>query len=115
MLGANIGGKDRGADNPPAQVASGKEVVGGGVLSTAHHPPGHTEENAEVNRDHHPVDPGDTRLRDDAEQQCGQASHLCVLPKECRAFVISVEPGTKGLGPKGPSYSASLHILYVGA
>ncbi len=38
VLGADVRGEDRGADDPPAEVAAGEEVVGGGVLVLARPP-----------------------------------------------------------------------------
>ena len=38
VLGADVGGENRGADDPPAQIATGQEVVGGGVLVLAEIP-----------------------------------------------------------------------------
>jgi hypothetical protein len=42
VFGADVRREDRGADDPPAKVASGEEVVRGGVFVFADDPPGDT-------------------------------------------------------------------------
>src|SRR5207247_2468531 len=71
MFRSDIGSENGSADDPPAEIAPGKEIVGGGVLSLAHDPPGHTEQDGEVERDHQPVNSSDVRLADRGEQQGG--------------------------------------------
>src|ERR1022692_3301137 len=58
VLGADVGGEDRRADDPPAEVAAGQEVVGGSVLGSAHDPPGHAQQYPEVEGNRQPVEAG---------------------------------------------------------
>src|ERR1022692_1451054 len=71
VLRADVGGEDGGADDPPAQVAAGEEVIGGGVLGAADHPRGHAQQNAEVDRDCEALQRGDARLAGCGKQQQG--------------------------------------------
>ena len=48
VLRADVRGEDRGADDPPAEIAAGQEVIGRGVLASADDPPGHAEEECEI-------------------------------------------------------------------
>src|SRR5438270_87914 len=62
MLGADVGSENGRSDNPPSEIAPGKEVIGGGLLALADDPPCHAEQDAEVQRDHQPVERGNTRF-----------------------------------------------------
>jgi hypothetical protein len=58
----NIGRKNRGPDNPPAEVTARQKIVGSGIFASLDYPPRHAQENAEVNCNHHPIDRGNLRL-----------------------------------------------------
>ena len=58
VLGADVRREYGRADDPPAQVAAGEEVVRGGVLAPRHHPPHDTEEDAEIGGNGQPVEAG---------------------------------------------------------
>ena len=58
VLRADVGGEDGRADDPPAQVAAGEEVIGGGVFGPADDPPGDAQQDAEVEGDRQPVEAG---------------------------------------------------------
>ena len=58
VLRADVRGEDGRADDPPAEVAAGQEVVGGGVLGPADDPPGDAEQDAEVEGNRQPVEAG---------------------------------------------------------
>jgi hypothetical protein len=64
MFRSDVGRKNRSANHPPAEIASGQEVIGCGVLCFAHHPGGHAKQNAEVERYHQPVDCGEPSAGD---------------------------------------------------
>lgn len=51
---SDVGGKNRCADDPPAQIAAGQEVIAGRVLCFADHPGSHAQQDAEVEADHQP-------------------------------------------------------------
>src|ERR1039457_4467888 len=63
VLRTDVGGEDRRADDPPAEIASGEEIVGGGVFGPVDDPPCYTKQDAEIERDRQPVEAG----------QCGTA------------------------------------------
>ena len=79
VLGADVGGENRGADNPPAKIASGEEIVRGGILGAADHPPGNAKQDGEIDADHYPVDGGEACLQRACEQQSGRDGHLDIL------------------------------------
>ena len=56
VLGADVRGEDRGADDEPAEVAPGQEVIGRGPLLLQHDLPGHAEDDGEIDEDDDPVD-----------------------------------------------------------
>ena len=55
VLGPDVRGENGGADDEPAEVASGQEVVRRGPLLLAHDLPGQAEDDAEVDEDDDPV------------------------------------------------------------
>ncbi len=65
VLGADVRGEDRSADDQPAQVAPGQEVVVGRVLHAPHHPGDEREQQAEVGEDDQPVECGHRRFPTD--------------------------------------------------
>ncbi len=52
VLGADIGGDDRGTDHESAHVAAREEAVRRGILPLPQHPPGQSEEDGEVAAHH---------------------------------------------------------------
>ncbi len=56
VLGADVRGEDRCADDEPPEVPPGQKVIGRGILPLPDHPPGKAEDDAEVGGDHQPVD-----------------------------------------------------------
>ena len=82
VLRANVGGENRGADNPPAEVAAREEVVGGGIFCVADDIPGDAEQDREITSDHDPVNRGQARLHCDGEQHRGRMGHLFILKRK---------------------------------
>ena len=56
VLGADVRGEDGRADDEPAEVASGQEVIGRGPLLLAHDLPGEAEDDREIDEDDGPVE-----------------------------------------------------------
>ena len=56
VLGADVRGEDGGADDEPAEVAAGQEVLGRGLLLLAHDLPGDAEDDHEIDEDDDPVE-----------------------------------------------------------
>jgi len=52
---ADVGSEDGGADDPPAEISAGKEVIVGGVLAPSDDPPGDDKDKAEVHTDGDPI------------------------------------------------------------
>ena len=57
VLGADVGREDRGADEEPAGVPAGQEVVLGVLLLLQRHPDGDAGDHREIDRDDGPVEP----------------------------------------------------------
>ena len=53
---ADVGGENGRANDPPAQIAPGQEVVLCSVFAFAHNPPGNAQQEAEIDEDHEPVE-----------------------------------------------------------
>ncbi len=83
VLRSDIRGEDRRADDPPAEVAPGEEVVRRGVLGPAHDPPGDAQQDAEVERDCQPVEAGQGRIRRGCKD--GVRDHRVLPPTGKRA------------------------------
>src|SRR5207244_9665416 len=58
VLGTDVGGKNRGAYNHPAQPTAGQEIVRRGSAIFHRRPPDDNHQNAEICRDDPPVDCG---------------------------------------------------------
>ena len=58
VLRADVGREDRRADDEPAEVAAGQEVVVGGIPSAPDDPPGHCEQQGKVGQHDEPVEEG---------------------------------------------------------
>ena len=56
VLGADIGGEDRGAHHKPADVAPGQEKLGPAALALAAHGPGHPQNQAQIGPHNQPVE-----------------------------------------------------------
>ena len=59
MLGPDVRSEDRGADDPPTEVAAREEVVGSSILAAACDPPGNAQQDGEVTANCQPVPDGD--------------------------------------------------------
>src|SRR3569833_2480705 len=56
VLGTDVRSKDGCADDPPAEIAAGEEVIRGGILVLADHPPGNAQQKTEIECKHDPID-----------------------------------------------------------
>ncbi len=80
MFRSDVRGEDQCANDPPAKVAPGKKIVRCRILAFLDHPPGNAEQDAEIKRDHRPIQTGDARLSASKQKQSGNVCHPSALP-----------------------------------